>query len=343
MDSNMEFHCDLKGLCVSCVTSLPPFQCCYQEFLLTKRECNFGRCFFTKYCPHANINSFREKQKAVLNLLKYDRKAIFKNPATSLPANFVPEVMPMKKECEQALAILKEVETPIIAVSLQNFFDGVRETSLLTRARRDGLNKFFDYSGQILLTTDVKDRLCDKFVENVNYFRALIESLKPDYLTTFDTYTYSNIPACISRIKMQQALASSRKLVDLDCKTIGLSLGATPDQVLEYVKELKKMGSRIVAFPVYEFRKKNDTFSIRWRIFLARKLKLKTLLLSCSPGSSAQRKVYADYYSSYSWFASTNSRKQNAFERRKKRVIRMIDLGVKHSKQRSLLGDQKWE
>jgi hypothetical protein len=142
---------------------------------------------------------------------------------------------------------------------------------------------------------------------------------------------------------MQQTLASSRKLVDLDCKIIGLSVGATPDQVFEYVEELKKMGSRVIAFPTYEFRKKNDTFSIRWRILLSRKLKLKTLLLSCSPGSSAQRKVYADYYSSYSWFSSTNSRKPNAFDRRKKRVIRMIDLGEKYSKQRTLLGEQNWE
>lgn len=168
MDPNLEFHCDLIGQCE--VTHLPPFQCCYQEFLLTKRECNFGRCFFTKYCPHANIKSFYEKQKEALELLERDQKTIAENPATCLPAKFVPEVMPMKKESQQALAILKEVKTPIIAVSLQNFFNGVRETSMLTRARRDGLNKFFDYSGQILLTTDVNDRLCDKFVENVNYF-----------------------------------------------------------------------------------------------------------------------------------------------------------------------------
>jgi hypothetical protein len=282
------------------------------------------------------MKSYTEKQKQSIEALQNDALGTFQNPATKLPASFIPEVMPTKTERQPAISIIKEVNVPIIAVSLQNFFNRVRETPLLTQARKVGLKDFFNYSGEIILTTDVNDRLCDKFIENVHYFRTIVENLKPDYFTTFDTYTYSNVPACIARIKMQQALHSSNKLLDSESKVIGLSLGATPDQIYHYVEELKKMGCRIIAYPVYEFRRKNDTYSIRWRTFLSRKLDVKTLLLSCSPGASAPRKVYADYYSTYSWFTSINSTDPNVYKKRKRKLIRMIELGNKYSKQTCL-------
>jgi hypothetical protein len=242
----------------------------------------------------------------------------------------------MGKDNQEALSIAKDIDVPIIAVSLQNFFRGTHETLLLRRARQSGLHHFFGYSGEIILTTDVKDRLCDLFVENPDYFRAMAEQLKPDYLTTFDTYTYSNVPACIARIKILEVMLSSYRLMDLSCKIVGLALGATPDQVYNHVEVLTKLGCKIIAHPVYEFRKEADTDSIRWRILLSKKLGAKVLLLSCSPGLTARRRVYSDYYSSWSWFSSVSSRDGNAHRKRRTKLLRMISLAKKCSEQAHL-------
>ena len=260
----------------------------------------------------------------------------FLKPAISLPSSFIPEIMSMGRDNQEALLIADEVGASIIAVSLQNFFHGTRETNLLRKARQSGLHTYFGYPGEIILTTDVKDRLCDLFVENPNYFRTMIEQLKPDYLTTFDTYTYSNVPACISRIKILEATLSSYRLMDVPCKIVGLALGATPDQVYNHVEVLTKLGCKIIAHPVYEFRKESDTDSIRWRIWLSKKLEAKVLLLSCSPGLTARRRVYSDYYSSWSWFSSVSSRDGNAHRKRKAKLLRMISLAKKCSGQAHL-------
>ena len=326
----------MKELCKSCVLCRTPFQCCYHEFLLTQRECNFSKCFFSPLCPHANPKSFKDKEMHLSEVLNQATGGRFLKAATSLPSSFIPEIMPMRKDQQEALSIAEDVGIPIIAVSLQNFFRGTHETLLLKRARKSGLHDFFHCSADIILTTDVKDHLCDLFVENPNYFRTIVEQLGPDYLTTFDTYTYSNIPACIARIKMLEATLSSYRLIDLNCKIVGLALGATPDQVYNHVEVLTKLGCKIIAHPVYEFRKEADTDSIRWRIRLSRKLGAKVLLLSCSPGLTARRRVYSDYYSTWSWFSSVTSRDRNARRKRRTKLLRMIALAKKCSQQAHL-------
>jgi hypothetical protein len=260
----------------------------------------------------------------------------FQNSAASLPSHFIPEIIPRSKDQQESLTIVKDVGVPAVAVSLQNFFRGLHETSSLGKAKRIGLHEFFDYDGKILLTTDVKDRLCDHFVENLSYFKGIIERLAPDYLTTFDTYTYSNIPASIARVKTLEAITASYQLMGLDSKIIGLALGATPDQVYNHVELLTKLGFRIIAHPVYEFRKKADTDSIRWRIWLSRRLGAKVLLLSCSPGFTSRMRLYSDYYSTWSWFSSVSSRDRNAHKKRRVKLMRMIKLAKKCSEQAKL-------
>jgi hypothetical protein len=326
----------MKDVCKSCVLCRSPFQCCYHEFSLTQRECNFAKCFFTPYCAHANLKAFKNREKQLLKALNETSGVHFHNAATSLPRHFIPEIMPMKKDQQRALSIIRDVHVPIIAMSLQNFFRGTSETIMLRKARKKGLHQFFEYSGEIVLTTDVKDRLCDRFVENPNYFKAIIEQLKPDYVTTFDTYTYANIPGSVARLKMLEVQLSMRHLMDLDCKIIGLALGATPDQVYDYVDLLRKLGCKIIAHPVYEFRKKADTDSIRWRIWLSRKLGAKVLLLSCSPGFTYRMRVYSDYYSTWSWFSSVSSKDRNAHRKRRTKLLQMIRLAKKCSEQAKL-------
>lgn len=338
MDPNLEFHCDLRTICGSCVLCRPPFQCCYQEFLLTLRECNFSKCFFSSSCPHSNLKFFKDRNQDLaksLTLLSANR---FKNPAVRLPSHFIPEIMPMRQERRAAISIVKSTKVPVIVVSLQNFFRGIHETVLLREARKSGLHEFMDYSGEIILTTDVKDRLCDHFVQNPVYFRSMMEQLRPDYLTTFDTYTYNNIPAGIARTKMLEVASSLRHLLDSEAKIIGLAIGSTPDQVFSYVEFLTRLGCKIIAQPVYEFRREADTDSIRWRTWLTRELGASVLLLSCSPGFTARKRVYSDYYSSWSWFSSVSSCDSVAYKKRRAKLLRMLTLSKKCSEQSRLGG-----
>lgn len=282
------------------------------------------------------MKSYKNHEKRIAENFEQSENWVFKNPATKLPSFFVPEIMPMRNERETAISMVKAAGVPIIAISLQNFFHGKREKSLLTEARKRGLHDFLNYAGEIVLTTDVDDQLCNKFMENPAYFVSLVRKLEPEYLTTFDTYTYSNVPACISRLKMLETLISMKNLADLDCKIIGLALGATPAQVFNYVRTLMTMGCRIIAHPVYEFRRGKDpdnNYSIRWRILLSREQKAKVMLLSCSPSITGRMRVYADYYSSWSWFSSVKSQDQKVYEKRKAKLARMIKLGNKHSGQ----------
>jgi hypothetical protein len=283
------------------------------------------------------MSSFETKQKKLLKDLSIEnQKTSFKKVATKLPSHFIPEIMPEKKARQKAISIVKEANIRIVAISLQNFFNRTTGNILLRRARATGLHRFLDYSGEILLTTDVKDRLCDLFFENPSYFRSIVEQLKPDYLTTLDSYTYSNIPACISGLKMLEAQLSMRSLMDLDCRIIGLALGAAPDQILDYADLLTRQGCRIIAHPVYEFRRQSDTFAIRWRIGLSRRLGAKVLLLSCGPGATLRRRVYADYYSNWSWYTSVSSKDRHASLKREEKLRKMIKLGRQCSEQARL-------
>lgn len=262
----------------------------------------------------------------------------FNNSAKDLPSNYIPEVMPSKNQRKEAISLIKLANVPIIAISLQNFFYGLNENPLLRQARKKGLHNFLKYQGKIMLTTDVKDRLCDHFVQNPKYFNSLVQQLNPDYLTTFDTYTYSNIPTGIARIKMLEVVSVLEHLLDLDCKIIGLSLGAIPEQVMAYTELLKNIGCKIIAHPVYEFRKFADINSIRWRLASSKKLGLKTLLLSCTPGFYSARKLYSDYYSSWSWFSSISSKDGLAYTKCEKKLNKILNLS-KNCSQQVTFGD----
>jgi hypothetical protein len=326
----------MKDICRSCILCLPPYQCCYQEFLLTGRECSFRTCFFSQVCPHANQEYFKNRDLLLSKTLDEATPGLFQKIAMTLPSAFIPEIMPMKKEAKEALLIAKNINVPIIAVSLQNFFRGIHETLMLRKARKSGLHQFFDYPGKIILTTDVKNHLCDKFTENPYYFKMLVKQLNPDYVTTLDTYTHSNVPACIARLKVMEATLSSYVLMDLNIETIGLAVGATPYQVYSCVDALMKMGCKIIAHPVYEFRKAADIDSIRWRLRVSEMFGAKTLLLSCSAGVSSKMRVYSNYYSTWSWFSSVSSRDTNAHNKRKLKLQKMIELGRNCSEQSHL-------
>jgi len=302
---------------------------------VTGIECDLARCSFHKYCPASKGKKYIHE---LINNLscefssKSQKGLAFQEVASSLPSAYIPEVRPVGREKDEAIRVVKELDIPIIAVSLSKFYRGLTETSSLRRALRAGLHKFMRFEGKILLSTDVQDPLCDKFTNNPRYFKRIAENLTPDYITTLDTYSYYNIPACISRIKMLQILVADYDLVDLTMKVIGLVVGGGVRQVLQCALQLQRMGCGVICYPVYEMRRYHDTYSIRARTEVLKTTGAPVALLSCTPGTRKNERVYANYYSSLSWFSMIGKHTKVNFSRKEK-LSKLIKLAQECSKQ----------
>ena len=172
-----------------------------------------------------------------------------------------------------------------------------------------------------MLTTDVRDRLCDFFLDKPDYFVEMVNALAPEYLTTFDSYTYNDIPTYISEIGICRTLIGLEYLEQTDAKLIGLVLGSNSSQVLAHSRKLVSAGIKLLAYPSYEFRRQrmDEVLGSRLRL-LHHYLTLPVLALSCS-ANPARRTIQAEYYSSLSWFPF--SAKSNA-----------VDEGIRHIRQK---------
>lgn len=222
--------------------------------------------------------------------------------AASLHFPFIPEVKLGPRDRTRSLSIIRKLEVPIIAISLGEFYNGTRALRRLAAARRQGLSSYLCFDGRILLTTDVRDSLCEHFLRNPVELRHDIEALDPTYVTTPDASTYYNVPASISLLNICRTVGILEKLVDVKSKFVGLALGSNTPQLLWHARILLSIGCNVLATPLYELRRSGHDDLARHRVDRLRGLGAKVLALSCSP-SRGKKLVRADYYSSWSWSA----------------------------------------
>ena len=305
-----------------------PYECVFWDSYISGKACPLLNTTYRRLCPSCNTDfverAVREtEEKASLSI----QDIHLTNVVETLPSVFVPEVRPTDSERIKSMMIIKEIGHPVIAVSISKFFNGSNETFLLKRAKALGLHDLYDYGGKILLTTDVQNDLCDLFLRKPDYFVKVVRSLSPDYVTTPDTYTYNNLPAAISRIKIAETLLTVPMWDEIECPIIGLVLGSNMMQIHRYASKLFELGLQLLAYPCYEMRLLKMDQLIRLRIdYLRQKLQRKVLTLSCGPGSG-KRFVNADYYSTLSWTTSSNPEKS---------LRRLIALSERRTKQEVL-------
>lgn len=171
-----------------------------------------------------------------------------------------------------------------------------------------GLHRFCDYEGKILLTTDVNDSLCDAILAKPDYFVKTVNELGVDYLTTFDSYTYFDMPAYISRQNINRTLRFIPHFRDCNAELIGLVLGSNSSQIRDHARTLTGLGMKILAYPGYELRRYKLHRLLQFRIDIVRRVvNAPVLALSCSAWSGS-RTILADYYSSHSWFPLSASK-----------------------------------
>jgi hypothetical protein len=240
----------------------------------------------------------------------------FQNVCTSLPEHYLPEIRLFPREVRNATDFIRSNGFRAITISLSDFFtpEGRFNVNVLRVNESGGLHLFLKFKGQIILTTDINDFLCDRL--NATKLYHLLKILRPDFVTTFDTYCYDDQPSFLSQIKMIETLDKISQLNaliqngEIDVGMIGLSIGPSipPDFRLFkwYSMCLDYIGCKVFAIPCYELRTRGDKKSRVEKI--AMKIQIlrdgfpnsKIILLSCSP---AEPKVPAsDYYSSYTWY-----------------------------------------
>jgi hypothetical protein len=231
----------------------------------------------------------------------------FDNVAVEFPSPYVPEVRPMGRDFRRSMRVVNAVHAPIVAVSLETFYSGIHETPKLRQAKKNGIHHFLGYEGQVLLTTDVRDELCDFLLGKPDYFVQTVNQLSPNYVTTLDAYTYFDLPTYISRINVGRVLKTLPILEDLRCKVVGLVLGSNSDEVLGFAQRLVQCGVKLLAFPSYELRRQKLDVLLRRRIvLLKKKMNLPVIALSCSPNPT-KWDFSPDYYSGWSWFPFSRS------------------------------------
>lgn len=298
-------QCNLMDICVTCNAIEYPYDCCYWTKILTGGDkCPFERRKFKVRCSELNHTEYKRKieqmEESARDVIKDTR---FKKAAICFDHDqyYIPEVRPVGRDRTRAIEIVKNVGVRHIAISLSGFYSNYKETSSLRRARALGLHRFLGYDGEIVLTTDIEDILCDRILQNVGKFERLVKALSPDYMTTLDMHTYGNIPAYIARTNILRTIIGAKDLVGLDVKFIGLVMGSNIQQIHDHAAILRKMGCKMLAFPCYELRRTHENDLLRERIRTIKNGGGTLLALSCSSGRG-KRAVLADYYSSWSWF-----------------------------------------
>jgi hypothetical protein len=278
-------RCELAAICGTCNASEAPWECCFWD------EKVGGRCRFHDspfHVPHRTLLS-RDWAES-LTSIKLEADSVLdrvrvKSPET-LPSTFLPEVKLASQDKSRAMAIIREANVPIIAISLGEFYHGTRMLRRrLQIARTIGLRRFLHFDGQVLLTTDFPDELCEYFLGRPQELRANVEGLNPDFVTTPDSSCYHNIPAAISLRNIRRAIIATEYLAGTDAQLIGLALGSNTEQLVQHSQFLTRLGCRILAVPLYEFRRLGLHELARHRITW-----------------KGDRLVLADYYSSWSWF-----------------------------------------
>jgi hypothetical protein len=224
----------------------------------------------------------------------------------SLRTRYIPQI-PVTSDARKAIGLVRKAELAAVAISLNDFFTQNGELNeFFRKAKSAKLHGYLNYDDDIILTTDMRDSLCDML--SADRFAKIVNCLQPDCVTTFDTYCYDDQPSFITQMKMVEALKKTCTAVDrIDLDVLGLTLGPPNDLFEWYSRCLVEAGVKNLSIPCYEQRVRGrKTQYVR---AISKRIKfLKTsfpdtriMLLSVSP-SRASRVFSADYYSSLSWF-----------------------------------------
>lgn len=328
-------HCPNEEYCLICSFN-ERYKCCYWRYLKGEVECS-KKCECRRLCrsrPDIKIKALRVNLTEIPDFVKSKR---FQKTCNGFSDLFIPEIKPYRGELKEAINSVKKADVKSLTISLLHFITpkGRFNKRFYRVKRAGGLHSFLNFDGKIILTTDIPNILCDRI--DADRLCLYVESLKPDCITTFDTYYHDDQPTFITQIKMYETLEKTVRLSDkIKSPVIGLAIGPSNKLFEWYARCLVKLGCNLLAIPCFESRsrgsKKAGLGKIAERIQMIKSIHpdIQILLLSCSP---SYPKVYgANYYSSYaSWWMVDG---ENSFKKRVEKLKKYKRDAERYSKQR---------
>lgn len=171
-----------------------------------------------------------------------------------------------------------------------------------------GVHNFLGYERVIILSLIMRDEIIDNF--NPDLYSKVINTLKPDFYTTVDGWTYEGTESD-SSLQIERCFEQTEALIKLcpDSLPLGLVKGCTEDQIDDHIALLKSIGITDFVFHVGDFSRHGDS-KMMWRARkYARKIKrhANSLILY---GMGSQTKMakfsFADSFVTSSHFITAN-------------------------------------
>lgn len=328
-------ECRLFDLCRYCTSSFYN-ECCLVYNLKHKDfPKNCGDCYNKKRCKRANGD--RISIKGIPDFTAIDNLQYrVRNPIYGLQQNYIPKIdIDSPNLRAEQIRIIRSCKINILNVSLQKMMASTKDELIKKKYLLD-LHKFLDFHGKILLTTNIKDKFCDKIMQNIPKFIEQVNLMNVDIMTTLDANFYWDQPLFITLLKLKQITIANRLIQDINCSQIGLVPPMIPFFTKKYIQFMLNSNFKVIGIPMQEINKDNER-GFKSKIFhLANSLKtfnkFKLLLISTSPTKINPRNlIFSDYYTSLSWTMIKNSKllsKENINHKRKQKLLDYNNLAI---------------
>lgn len=173
---------------------------------------------------------------------------------------------------------------------------------------RGGVHKFLDFHGEIILSLIMKDEIIDNFKSGL-YTKA-INTLKPDYYTTVDGWTYEKTEKD-SYLEIERCFEQTKELLKIcpNSFPLGLVKGCTENQIDYHISLLKSIGINDFIFHIGDFSRHGDA-RMMWRARkYARKIKSQAdslILYGIGTQKKMEKFSFADAFVTSTHFIAAN-------------------------------------
>lgn len=321
--------CPLDFLCRYCRPDFMRICCLFNNVLrIGLGRCNNIQCSNNNDCNDAftglilpeYIPTIRDYAKIHYNVKRVCKG--FRN-------HFLPtiDISPIKKAQNQ-INIVRKVELDAISISLSRLISS-NKNKIIKDNYKVNLHDLLDFDGKIMLTSNIRDNLCEKLLNHSNRYIEELKILKPDIITTFDANFYIDQPLFITLYQMYRILKANEALGRIGIEQVCL----IPPMVHPFfeimIEKALQLNYKVLGVPLLEINREriyryrdNLINSLNW---FKKKKKFKSLLISTNPNSL----LLVDYFSSQTWVKIKNVKTITKEERARKLERRLRESVTK--------------
>lgn len=317
--------CPLDFLCRYCRPDLMRICCLFNNVLrMGLGRCNNIQCSNNDDCNDALTGLILPEYIPTMRTfakIHYNVKEVCKG----FRSHFIPtiDISPIKKAQDQ-INIIRKVELDAISISLSGLISSNKNKIIKDNFKVD-LHNLLDFDGKIMLTSNIRDNLCEKLLKNSDRYIEELKILKPDIITTFDANFYIDQPLFITLYQMSRILKANGVLGKTNIEQICLIPPIVHPFFEIMIDKALQLNYKVLGVPLLEINR-DKIYRYRAKIvnslnWFKEKKKFKSLLISTNPKSS----LLVDYFCSQSWVKIKNGKNLTEKERARKLERRLIE------------------